>query len=111
MSTLNLVALTLTEIIGDFGFEKFADTGKISGFFQGGIGYIGVIFFLIRSLSGANVMFVNGMWDGISGIIESLAAYILLGERLDSWVQYLGILLISLGLVFLKAFGGTGNKK
>lgn len=44
MSMINLIALTLTEIIGDFGYEKFADTGKISGFVQGSIGYIGVIF-------------------------------------------------------------------
>lgn len=110
MSTLNLIALTLTEIIGDFGFERFADGGSKYGFTQGILGYIGVIYFLIKSLAGANVMFVNGMWDGISGIMESMAAYFILGERLDSWVQYLGIVMISVGLVFLKAFGGTGNK-
>lgn len=108
MSMLNLIGLTLTEIVGDFGFEKFADTNLWTGFAQGLIGYVGVIFFLIRSLKGANVMWVNGMWDGVSGVVESLAAFFILGERL-SHMQYVGLGLISLGLVFLKMTGGTGD--
>lgn len=107
MSMLNLGILSLVEIIGDFGFERFADSNQMSGFIQGTVGYVGVVYFLIKSLKGGNVMYVNGMWDGISGILETMAAYIILGERLTSWVQYLGIVCISLGLVFLKAFGAT----
>jgi len=108
MSLINLISLTLTEIVGDFGFEKFANTNILSGFVQGLVGYVGVIFFLIRSLRGANVMWVNGMWDGISGVIESIAAYVILGERLVG-MQYVGLALISLGLIFLKTTGGTGE--
>ena len=37
-----------------------------------------------------NVMYVNGLWDGMSGLLESAAAYIILGERLNKWYQYLG---------------------
>lgn len=108
MSLVNLIGLTLTEIVGDFGFEKFADSNILSGFIQGLVGYVGVIFFLIRSLRGANVMWVNGMWDGISGVIESIAAYVILGERLNG-MQYVGLALISLGLIFLKTTGGKGE--
>ena len=106
MSMLNLMWLSLTEIIGDFGFERFADTNQLSGFIQGSVGYIGVIYFLIKSLKGGNVMYVNGMWDGMSGILETIAAYVLLGERLNG-LQYLGIVLIAAGLVLLKSFGPT----
>lgn len=105
MSLFNITALSLTEIVGDFGFRTFAESGLTSGFIQGVFGYIGVIFFLIRSLTTGNVMFVNGMWDGISGIVETLAAYFILGERLSSPIQYIGIAFIALGLVFLKSFG------
>jgi multidrug transporter EmrE-like cation transporter len=105
MSLFDLTALSLTEIVGDFGFREFAQTGLNKGFIQGIFGYVGVIFFLIRSLSGGNVMFVNGMWDGISGIIETLAAYFILGERFSSPMQYIGIAMIALGLFFLKTFG------
>lgn len=107
MSMINLLALSLVEILGDFGYERYANTKQMSGFIQGSVGYLGVVYFLIKSLEGGNVMYVNGMWDGISGLLETIAAYIILGERLTSWVQYLGLVFISVGLVFLKAFGAT----
>ena len=111
MSVINLIMLSLSEIIGDFGFEKFANSGltSTSGFTQGMVGYIGVIYFLIKNLGGANVMWTNGMWDGMSGIMETVAAYFILGERLQG-MQYAGILCIAAGLVILKTCGGTGNK-
>lgn len=109
MSMLNVLLLSLTEIVGDFGYERFADTGSKVGFAQGTVGYVGVIYFLIRTLKGSNIMWANGMWDGVSGLIETLAAYFILGERLESWVQYLGIVLIAGGLIFLKTGGGTGD--
>lgn len=99
---LDLSILSLSEIVGDFGFRFFAENGKINGFIQGIIGYIGVIFFLIRSFKTGNVTYVNGMWDGISGLFETVAAYVILGERLSSVWNYVGIVMIALGLVFLK---------
>lgn len=105
---LSIVFATLTEIVGDFGFKRFADTGRINGFLQGLGGYIGVIFFLISSFKGANVMYVNGMWDGVSGILESLAAYVFLGDRLNI-SQYIGIGFITVGLILLKLTGGKGK--
>lgn len=105
MSLFDLTALSLTEIVGDFGFREFAQTGVSKGFIQGIFGYVGVIFFLIRSFTAGNVTFVNGMWDGMSGILETIAAYFILGERLSSPLQYIGIGMIALGLVFLKTFG------
>lgn len=108
MSFLNLTALSLTEIVGDFGLQKFVADGTFTHLAQGILGYVGVVFFLVRCLSGANIMWINGMWDGMSGLLETLAAYLILGQRLDSPLQYLGIGFITLGLVFLKSFGGDG---
>jgi hypothetical protein len=99
---LNLVALSLTEILGDFQLKLFARGHKMSNLFGGLTGYAGVIFFLIRSLTQGNVMFVNAMWDGMSGVIESIAAYVILGERMDKWYQYLGIMMVAAGLMLLK---------
>lgn len=108
MSGLDLFGLILTEIVGDFGFEAFANTGVVRGFIQGLAGYIGVVFFLIRTLKVGNVMWVNGMWDGLSGLVESLAAYVFLGERFSSPLQYVGLAFISVGLIFLKMTGSKG---
>ena len=66
------------------------------------IGYIGVIISLIWSFKTGNVMAVNGLWDGMSTIIESLAAYLILGNRLENTQQYFGLGIIILGVFMLK---------
>ena len=104
MSLVNLAGLTLTEILGDFQLKFFAREHKLGNLFGGLTGYAGVIFFLIRSLTQGNVMYVNGIWDGASVILESLAAYLILGERLSNWHQYAGLLLI-IGGIFLMRIG------
>ncbi len=95
--------MSLAEIVGDFGWKNFANKNSLATFSTGTIGYLGVIYFLVKSLRGSSVLFVNGMWDGISAILSSLFAIFIMGERLGSWVQYSGLLLIILGTFLLKA--------
>jgi len=102
MSVVQITGLSLVEIIGDFGFKEFANKGGIIPFLIGSVGYVGVVIMLIVSLQGSSILMVNGAWDGISTIVESLAAFVFLGERFDSGLQYLGLLLIILGLFLLK---------
>ena len=102
MSLPEIVALSFVEIIGDFGFKQFSNHGGIIPFAVGAVGYIGVIGMLIVSLQNSSVMMVNGAWDGISGLLESAAAYIFLGERFHNPLQYLGLILIAVGLHFLR---------
>ncbi len=101
-SLINIVFMSLAEIVGDFGWKKFAHSGSLSSFTSGSLGYLGVIFYLIKSLRGSSVILVNGLWDGISAIIESLFAIFIMGESLGSWVQYSGLLLIIMGTFMLK---------
>jgi len=103
MSWADLTALSVAEIIGDFGLKDFARSGSMKGFGQGLLGYTGIIYFLIRSLKVGNVLYVNGMWDGISTVLESLAAYFLLGERLKRPIEYAGLAAIILGIFLLHA--------
>jgi multidrug transporter EmrE-like cation transporter len=105
MATLNVIGATLAEIVGDFGFKEFARQGTSKGFLQGSLGYVGVIFFLIQSLKKGNILFVNGMWDGISGILETLAAYFILGEKFVNPMQWVAIVMISAGLFMLRYYG------
>lgn len=102
MSVAQIVGLSAIEIIGDFGLKLFANNGGLIPFLFGIVGYVGVVFMLIVSLQGSSILMVNGAWDGISTIIESLAAFIFLGERFESLIQYLGLLLIIIGLFLLK---------
>jgi hypothetical protein len=105
MSLFDITVMSLTEIIGDFGFKNVARSGSIQGWGAGFTGYAGVIYYLIKSLRVGNVTYVNGMWDGVSAILETAAAFFLFGERLNSPTQYLGLGLIIAGLFFLKSGG------
>ena len=50
-----------------------------------------------------NLLYVNGMWDGTSALIGSVAAYLILGERLQGPVQYAGLVVIIAGIFMLHA--------
>lgn len=102
MSYVDLTSLILTEIVGDFGYKNFADEGGIKNFIVGSTGYMGVIYFLIRSLQGSQLLLVNAAWDGLSALMESIAAMIFLGERFEDPTKYVGIIFIIIGLFFLK---------
>ena len=102
MSVVDIVALSLIEIVGDFSLKKYANGGNLLHLVGGIIGYIGVVISLIISLEGSTILLVNSAWDGISTILETAAAFILLGERFEFLSQYVGILLIIGGLFLLK---------
>ena len=102
MSYADVVCLTFAEIVGDFGFKSFANNGGIKPFLVGTFGYVGVIYFLIKSLQGSTILLVNSAWDGTNALIESLAAILILGERFDDPRKYIGVIFIIIGLFFLK---------
>jgi multidrug transporter EmrE-like cation transporter len=102
MSFQQIVTLSLVEVIGDFALKEFANKGGLLPLSIGIGGYIGVVYWLIVSLQDSNILLVNGAWDGISAIVESIAAYIFLGERFNSYIQYIGIVLIIIGVYLLK---------
>jgi multidrug transporter EmrE-like cation transporter len=102
MSVPQLLALSSIEIVGDFAFKEYANKGGVEFLAIGLVGYVGVVIALIVSLQGSSVLMVNGGWDGISLIVESIAAYLILGERFDNYSQYMGVVFIIIGLFLLK---------
>ena len=102
MSLPQIINLSIAEIIGDFAFKEYANKGGLIPLSIGIIGYIGVCIFLVIALQNSTVLLVNGAWDGMSALIESIAAYIILGERFDNYLQYIGIVFIVIGLYLLK---------
>jgi len=99
---LYIVILSIVEVYGDFSLRFYAQTNKLSWLLHGLVGYAGVVYFLIQSLRFQNVLYTNGMWDGMSGIVESIAAYFILGDRLEKSSQYLGLVLTVIGVYLLK---------
>lgn len=105
---LYVLAVSIIEIYGDFSLRFYAQTNKLFWLGNGIFGYIGVIWFLIQSFKYKNVLYVNGMWDGLSGITESVASYIFLGDRLQNPLEYIGLIFIIIGVAFMKGSGGIG---
>lgn len=101
--TFLYVVITATiEIYADFMLRFYTQTSKLTYLVQGSLGYVGVVYFLIQSLRFGNVLYVNALWDGLSGLIESVAAYVFLGDRLTSQHQYVGLFFVIAGIVLLK---------
>jgi multidrug transporter EmrE-like cation transporter len=102
MSLPQILTLSLTEIIGDTALKLYANDNGIQYLGLGIISYIGVIILLIISLQDSTILMVNNAWDGTSSLIESIFAYVILGERFDNYFQYFGIGFIIIGLYLLK---------
>ena len=102
MSWQDIVPLCLSEIVGDTGYKWFANEGGLSNFGIGTAGYVGVVYFLIRSLQGSTIIVVNTAWDGLSTVVEDAYAMLVLGERYEHWIQYVGLFFVVIGLFFLK---------
>lgn len=100
-NTIYLVLLSIVEIIGDFSLERYANFGGTKYFSIGVAGYAGVVYLLIQALRGSNILYINNMWDGISSIVETLAAFFILGERFKHPRQYIGVIMIVIGMFIL----------
>ena len=101
-SFIIITFLCLAEIYGDFAFRFYTQTNKFEYLAHGIAGYAGVIYFLIQALRIKNVLYVNGLWDGVSGLLESAAAYFILGDRLERTSEYIGLVFIIVGIFLLK---------
>ena len=97
-----ITILATVEIAADFSLKFYTNTNLAKYLYAGVAGYAGVVYFLIQSLRYGNVLYVNALWDGMSSLIESLAAYFILGDRLEGTQQYVGLILTLTGMVLLK---------
>jgi multidrug transporter EmrE-like cation transporter len=93
MSLLTVCCMSMSEIFGNMHFQEYANTNKSTSLLLGVLGYIGVMYFLIKSFGHGNMLWVTTMWEGMIIILSASFAYFYLGERFKHPVQYLGILL------------------
>jgi multidrug transporter EmrE-like cation transporter len=102
MSVPQILALSAIEILGDVSLKEYANDKGLFYLGTGILGYIGVVILLIVSLQDSTVLLVNNAWDGTSSLIESIYAYVVLGERFENYLQYAGVVFILIGLYLLK---------
>lgn len=98
---LFIIFASLVEYIGDSSLKIFSRTNKIGYLFSGTLSYLFIVWLLIYILKFTNVAFMNLAWDGTSALLETILAMIFLGERLSNNVQYLGAIMIIVGMLAL----------
>jgi len=96
--------MTVSEIWGNANFKLFTMNGRHHHLYAGILGYVAVLFFLIKSLSTGSLLWVSAMWEGMIVVLGSLVAVFILGENFESPLQWVGV---GLGIVsmFLVHFG------
>lgn len=99
---ITIILLSLVEYVGDSNFKKFSKDGKNLNLIMGIIFYGLVIKFLIQAFKSSNLIYTNGMWDGISAVISTGLAFFLLHETLNNPLQWFGLAMIISGVVILQ---------
>lgn len=97
----NVFIVAISEIFANFHLRWFGMNNLTSDLVQGLVGYVSVVYFLLRALRLENVLYVNALWDGLSAILQSAAAMIFLGDRLKTGQEYVGMLLVFAGVFLL----------
>jgi multidrug transporter EmrE-like cation transporter len=99
---ITILLLSLVEFFGDKSFKTYARTRKNSQLIIGIIFYGLVIKFLVDALKSSNLIYANGMWDGVSALIGAILSYYLLHETLTSPLQWFGLVMIIAGILALQ---------
>jgi multidrug transporter EmrE-like cation transporter len=97
-----IIFAALLEYIGDSNFKLYARSSNNNYLLIGTLAYIVMIGVIIKILKDyANVMYMNGMWDATSIILETLLAYIFLKETLSNKYQLVGFVFVIIGVVLM----------
>ena len=110
MALVNIVMMSLAEIFGNVHFKWFAKSQAHHHLIGGLVGYIGVMYFLTQSFMNANLLYVSAMWEGMITVMGAIVAYFFLGERFNSGIQYVGLVLGLVAMLLVHAGGVPGKE-
>jgi multidrug transporter EmrE-like cation transporter len=98
---LLIVIVSFIEFIGDASFKEYARSDSLMYMSVGIACYLLMCVFLVYILKITNVSYMNLQWDGVSVLIETGLAMLLLNETLSNNVQYGGAMMIIMGVLAL----------
>ena len=98
--------MTIAEIIGNANLKNFTTESGHHGHLVGGcIGYMGVMYFLIKSFASTSMLMTTFLWEGMITVLGSAYAIIVLGENFDHWVQWAGVALMGVAMWMVHSGG------
>ena len=98
MTLLNVGLMSCAEIFANMHIQQYATNNVLRNLVLGILGYMGVLFFLVRSFSHGNMLWVTTMWEGMIIVLSASFAYFYLGERFSHVFQYVGLFLAILSM-------------
>ena len=109
-----ILPIVSIEALGDWGFTKFVQEDRKHPLYRilGYVCYIGVLELFQKSIEIKGLAWTNSAWDGWSNLATGAVALFIFKEK-PSLKEFLGIILISVGLFFLGTDGIASytNKK
>jgi multidrug transporter EmrE-like cation transporter len=91
MTLFNVLLMSCSEIFANSNLQKFASNKVLLNLIMGLLGYALVLFFLIRSFSHGNMLWVTTMWEGMIIILSAVYAMYFLGEKMPNVWGYIGL--------------------
>lgn len=96
-----ILFVSFVEFIGDASFKMYARNNSLTYMAIGILSYCVMCAFLVYILKITNVSYMNLEWDGVSVLVETALAMIILHETLSNSIQYIGATLILVGVFAL----------
>ena len=96
-----ILSMAFIEFLGDASLKLYTRGGSKVYLLGGILAYAIMVAALVYILKISNVAFMNLEWDGLSTILETLLAFLVLHETLSNSSQYAGMVFIILGVILL----------
>lgn len=103
MALPTVLAMSCAELFGNCHLKFFVESGhtKHHHLGLGIVAYAIVLFFLVRSFSHANMLYVSALWEGMITIMGAGVAFFILGERFKHPIQWVGLVLAFIAVLMV----------
>lgn len=98
-----ILLLSLSQMLGDYNTYEYSKNNKINNLIISLLSYLLVIFFSIKSFQYFKMVYVIGMWNGLSILLSAMISYFILKEETHR-AQYAGLFIIFVGMVIIYLF-------
>jgi len=99
MLLFNVACMSCSELFANTNLLKYAKNKEMINLLLGILGYIGVIYFLIKCFNHGNLTRVTLFWEAFIVIMSTLIGYFFLEETMSHPLEYLAIVLILVAIV------------
>jgi multidrug transporter EmrE-like cation transporter len=107
-----ILSIVTIEAFGDWAFAKYVKENRKRPVFKaiGYMSYIALLEMFQRAIELNGLAWANAAWDGWSNLATGLVAIFVMKET-PSMNEWIGLVMISIGLFFLGFNGTNGYKK